>query len=234
MSLTKSTRSSTKTKNKRKKSLSPAEQFQQQWQTVQELQQKSQRIEHEAAELVASVKPKIEASERGRTETVYRLTERILVFMQRKTLPQWCKQELLDWLDDNMMLLMRHPFADHLDVRALAETADDVMHSLWGAPNQPPQTGADGEDDDLRKAAEDIDIEDLFSKLDEAMADDDELDEYDDEFEDSSDDDYFEEGFDHWQEERNHQAQQEQEKQRQLNKLLRTSNINKIFRRSRG
>lgn len=183
-------------------------------------------------ELVAAVSPQIEAVERALADALYDQTEKILTFMGRKSLPQWCKYELMDWLDTNVSIMQSMPFAGHLDFEALYEIlAARVESDVSGQAN----SGCDDSDSSVKPEdnkpfnsdENDPAIDDMFEELFAEF-------ETQDDGEESSND--FQEDHDnHWREYFDQQDQDEadanKDREKQFDKLLRASNINKMFRK---
>ncbi len=220
VSLSKSTRAKP---GKTKRKLTPEDAFQREWEKVKALQAKTRRMESDIEQLVKDVSAHIEPAERALADTLYLQTEKILAFLERKSLPKWCKYELLDWLESNSELLRKLPFADHLDFDSLLDKIvhNEAIDKLTGADEntyEDPSSWADDSDDlnaAEEEAIEDF-FEDLFAELEGQQAN------IDEEF-----DAFFDQQSEHWHE----QDEPTQQRQNQLDKLLRTSNLNKLFRK---
>lgn len=231
MSLSTSRRGNKKRKSKRK--LSPQEVFQKEWQRVQNLQKKNRNMAAEIDELVAKVTPQLEAVERELADALYYQTEKILVFLGRKSLPEWCKYELLDWLESNGSIMQNMPFAGHLDFEALYDSLAARVEGAFGGPPDSevdqPESTMEPEDKNKSRASDkkDSPMDDMFEEL---FAEFENQDDSDDHIED-----FQEDQENHWQEyfDRQEQAelQAEQDRNKQIDKLLRASNINKMFRK---
>lgn len=230
--MTLSTTSRGNKKRKPKGRISPQEAFQREWRRVQNLQAKNRNMTADIDELVATVSPQIEAVERALADALYDQTEKILTFMGRKSLPKWCKYELMDWLDNNVSIMQSMPFAGHLDFEALYEIlAARVESDVSGQAN----SGCDDSDSSVKPEGNkpfnsdenDPAIDDMFEELSAEF-------ETQDDGEESSND-FQEDRDNHWREYFDQQDQDEagvnKDREKQFDKLLRASNINKMFRK---
>jgi len=225
-----------------KKKLTPEEVFQREWQRVQKLQKKNGNQQAEIEALIKQIRPFIEDNERKLATTFYHQTEKMLVLFQRKSLPQWCKEELVDWLSFNLDTLLQQPFTDHLDLAALIKQVRTLYSSLLPEPGpeffdafdeDPQQQNQRSENDSKSKAEQKTEkhreapIDDMFDDLFDEFGNAQEQDAEDD----AADDDFFEDMFEQWEQMFDAEEDKEKQKNKELDKLLRASNINKIFRK---
>ncbi len=222
-------------KRKRKKALTAEEAFHREWERVQKLQKKNENRQAELNKLVENVAPRIETVER-KVATSFRLqAEKIFTFLGRKSLPVWCKEELLDWLLDILETLDVHPFIDHMELSPIYQQAQEIFEIL--EPECPPEyedffdhtahqqthkkSKAERKTEQHRSAPIDDMFDDLFNDpdLQQAMEDEQEA------------EDPFEDFFTEWENMFDEAEQEQKDKNSALNKLLRSSNINKMFRK---
>ena len=219
---------------------------------MQNLKKRNQKLSAKREELIVQVKPQIEDKERLLADRIYQQTEKIFEFLGRKSLPQWCKHELLDWLETNADILSRSPFADHIDMADLSDRILNSLHAFMCETNpefarasaafeELEQGEDDGEGEPNHKKQSDnhqqqdrsADIDDMFEELFAEFEA-----EFDDSLEPGDEEAFFDEFFDQWQgqfdqeqSDFDRQDQKQQQQQKELDKLLRASNINKIFRK---
>jgi len=235
-----------KQRNKRKKGrkLTPEEKFQHEWQRVQNTRRQNQKLRDDIAQVVAQVEPKLAIYYQNVMFALYLQAMEGMRFLTRKTMPGWAKEELLDWLDTNLNILFQSPYTGNLDMELLRETAaaiiDDVLtevddfHSDIKDKSEPTHTRSDEppprksqqqrKHEQHREAPVDDMFEDLFS-------------EFEDFFEaellkaEQADTQRENDPFEsEWEQAINNStAHSDQEKA--LDKLLRSSNINKMFRK---
>jgi hypothetical protein len=232
---------SKKTKGQKGRKQTLEQRFQREWQRVCNARKRNERLRVEVSEFAANVFEQIREQEQACATAIYQQTEHLLQFMARKSLTEWQRQELVLWIIEHVDLLACHPFASHLDLDALKtglEAAmplpevyeDDVMAgSAASAEAEKAGEFAAEETSDRQKSTDNFDMfEDLFAEFDreyaqQAQADDNTFDDEGDAFGRFHDDAFT-------------RAQTEAEQQRQrelqdLDHLLKSSSLNKMFRK---
>lgn len=161
----------------------------------------------------------IQDQEKAYVDTLYQTCEHLLVFYGRKSLTQWQRQVLMDWIADYMSTIRNNPFAGDIDMAPLLQQVEamlekmhpgitselsDAMDSADARNYQEPSDAADDERmDDM--------FEDLFAEFEQEAA--------------FGEQDSFE-----------FERQQAFEKERQateqaMNKLMKGSSITTLFRK---
>lgn len=224
------TRSKQKTKKQHRRKLTKEEKFQRQWNKVQRLQKQNEKLKGEIAELVASVTEAVEAQEKAFTNTLYEQTLQLIKFVAKKTLPQYLREELVCWIEDNIEEIHHNPFARHLNMQVMHDTFLEALDDHLAIQKEKLQKKYAGFDFDEGEAPWDepeanqddaISMEDMFEDLFAEFAAD----------EDFDDDDLFEEFIGGFDEEGHAHEEQLRKESQALDGLLKSSSINKLFRK---
>ncbi|WP_236984575.1 hypothetical protein [Marinagarivorans cellulosilyticus] len=100
-------------KNRKKakaKQQTPEMMFNQALERYQRFKNKNAKFEQEMHDLIARVKLEVDEYEISKHEQVYALTKKIIPFFSKKTLPEYLREELFDWIDNNMCMLGHGPY----------------------------------------------------------------------------------------------------------------------------
>lgn len=223
-------------KKKRKKQLSAEEKFQRQWARVQNFQKSNAKLRQEVTDFCQKVSQKIETKERLLCTAIILQTECLIHFVSKKTLPEYQREELVFWIERNLEEMVANPFLDHKDVMPLVTKLSEQLKNheqnqfkKWKKKYAVIENDALDSDDhsideEVKVKEENANTEDK-SDFDDFFAADDDLD-IDNVF-----DEFFQEFF---QEERSHfekLAEKEREESNALSKLLKSTSVNKLFRR---
>jgi hypothetical protein len=231
------TSSSKKTKGRKGRKQTPEQRFQREWQRVSNARQRNERLRADLSEFAVSVSEQIREQEQACASAIYYQTERLLQFMARKSLTQWQRQELTLWVVEHVELLASHPFSDHLDLDTLKTSLEAAMPSaavyeedaMAGSEEKNEEESLAEETLNRQKTADNFDMfEDLFAEFDteepqHTQADDNASDNEEDAFWRFHDDAFT-----------RTQAEAEQQRQREiqeLDRLLKSSSLNKMFRK---
>ncbi len=202
---------------KSRKAETPEERFEREWVRVQSLQQEVRKLEEELDALSTRVVAVIAEPQRAVADALFEQTERLLTFIPKKSLAQWQRQILAEWLVENLQTLGQQVFIDHLDIRGLTERTLTILQSYASTssgrnPGDPAdcdehhadteEAGAFGSEREERAAA---DARNFFERLYQEFA-----------------------------EERERSDAEARQGQRSLDQLLKGSSINKLFRRIAG
>ena len=217
------TLTTTTTKNtKNKRAPTPEERFQKEWQRVTRLQQKNHRLQAEVEQFAKSAIPQIEQAEQGYCNAIYLQTQQLLNSAQRKSITQTQRAALLDWIDDNIDSLRQHPFSNHLDLQALAAEWGKQCQDFYGDEVLQGPTPDDFLAEDTDAFDEDDfdegDIKAAFRAFMQEMGLDDDV--IDEAFNSDDPDDFI-----------NQQNEQNQQHEKGIEQLLKSSSINKMFRK---
>ncbi|HEY7772703.1 MAG TPA: hypothetical protein VIC26_05960 [Marinagarivorans sp.] len=245
-----------KSKKKAKaKQKTPEGMFNEALERYQRFKHKNAKFEQEMRDLIARVRLQVDEYEIAKHEQVYALTQKLIPFFSKKSLSEYLREALFDWIDHNMCMLAFGPYAEHFDMdvleRLLAEHCD--QHSQNRQEKTLNKLAKDGVDEQMiaelrelgdkaRQASSPEEFEDLLRQvLEEAMEESDEFDEpaspEADLFEGlfgenagaefSEDDGFFDNGNDEFED----LFGEEDRQHKALDRLFKASSINKIFRR---
>lgn len=104
---------------KRKQKATPQSRFNAALERYNRIQKQQQGLKVEIEALIDRVLPKIEASEINHLEAVKHLTAKLIPFLSKKTLPEYLREELFDWIESNFIKLKVNPASakvDHSDL----------------------------------------------------------------------------------------------------------------------
>lgn len=206
-------------KQTKKDGRSPEALFEKAWKRVISQQKKNSKLREELKAFSERVSEAIQDQEKAYVNTLYQTCEHLLVFYGRKSLTQWQRQVLMDWIADYISTIRNNPFAADLDLAPLLQQVDAMLAKVH--PEMMPElSGAiDSADADNYQepsdAADDERMDDMFEDLFAEFGQDADFDEQD--------------SFDFGRQ----QAFEEerQAKEQALNKLMKGSSINKLFRK---
>ena len=89
------------------------------WQQIARLEKKLVAGQEERQILVARFEQEVRPLEEAQFESSYRKAEHLLGFYQKKSLNNWQREELRDWLESEFNFLLSHPFRTGLDPELL-------------------------------------------------------------------------------------------------------------------
>lgn len=207
-------------KHKKKKASTPEEVFSQLYAKIQRFQQQNTKLRAHLACMVDEFKLLVGEDEKALNEARYRETLNLIRFVSRKSLSNWQRDTLIEWVIDNIHELEANPFNDHEQIANLKTAFTETLEATFGPLTEPddnPNT-----DPSEESANSNHSQDDLFDFDDDAT---DTLDDEENFFHD--DFDPFEYDFDA------HQEQLEKEEKAQktkLDDLFKTSTVRKMFR----
>ena len=207
----------TKTQQQKAKPNHQTREFDKAWQQVQRQKDKNSKLEQKVKKFAEQLLPRLEPAEQQMALTECALTNNLVVLYSRKSLSQWQRDELRDWILENLDRLASNPFTpqqEFAEVKKLALTVFETMH-----PEMPWE-----EAEELMEEVEE-DIEDEEDLMDDLFGFDD-LD-----LESEPEEPEFEENiFEKFEAERLKMEAKQREENQSLDQLLKKSSINKIFR----
>ena len=226
MTLAKSkTRRSNRTKQVK---LTPEQKFQREWQRVQSLQKANQNLRTDIVKFVALVENEIGKQEKAYCEALCRQTHRLTSFIAKKTLPDYQRNELIYWITDNLSDISSNPFGETIELDEIVEQMEAQLgahrdNEMEKLRKRYPSLD-DEEDDDF---GEDIRVEENAGSYDRAAFD------FEDIFgtDEEVDDEYIDDFFEHFQQEHETRAEQQKQQSQSMDKLLKSTSINQLFRR---
>lgn len=213
----------------------------------QRFKKEDAKLEQEMHELIARVRLQVDEYEIAKHQQVYLLTQKLIPFFSKKTLSEYLREELFQWIDHNMCMLAFGPYAEHFDMDVLENllhehTNQHVQNRQEKELKKLAKEGVDEQviselremADRARQAESPEALEELMrSALEEAMED-------SDDFEETAqpEDSLFEGLFDDEEELAGNDfgdggefAQQQADQHKALDRLFKDSSINKLFRR---
>lgn len=214
-------------KAKREKGKQSLEQrFDAAWKRLIKQQQKNMHLQEGIKQFAEDVERRIGAQEQHCNTTRYRLIEHLVKFYARKSLPDWQREALLDWIFSHFQELSCNPFVVDLDLvglqKKIGETIAQMHPEFLEDESQDAEPSQSHEN--YKERAECSGTEDMFADLFAEFESQDECE--NDEFFDQEELDSkaeFERFF------RERDLEEEQDK-KNINQFLKTSAINKMFR----
>lgn len=213
-------------KPSKKEQSSSEARFDKAWQRVVNQQKKNDRLREEVKSFAERVSATIGAQEQAYVQALYQACEHLLPFYGRKALTQWQRDALFHWLTDYIAIIRNNPFAADLDLtpllaqmEALLTEVHPELASIIPAEDDPADDGNDASffgEEGAHRAMEDL-FDDLNAK-----------------FGGDADFDDFAQWFNEQKESFDSARQQRQVEDRGLNKLMKGSSINRLFRKVAG
>ncbi|WP_107852358.1 J domain-containing protein [Oceanimonas marisflavi] len=139
----------TKLKSKKPAKHSPAGQFQLLWEKIDKQKTRLAGQEKRVRKIVDRFNAEILPLEQELARSQYRLIERLLTFLSRKSLTQWQRDDLLDWIQQELGVLSSNPFTDpELDTVDLLHRFEILLKQYYPKPE--PTKITESERDQLR------------------------------------------------------------------------------------
>lgn len=190
------------------------------WRRVVNQQKKNDSLRIEAQAFAQHIQGHIQDEEKVVMDAMYFVCLRLLSFCGKKSLAQWHREVLIDWADEYIVTMTDNPFAEHLDMAALRQRMASAF--VFAYPDWQPLQDASGDgfplDDDELHTTED---EDLASTTGNPSARDDDV---------AAEQAFFDQYF----QQRDAEEQQRQDENQGLKQLIRSSSVNKLFRKLAG
>ncbi|NYT61892.1 hypothetical protein H0A66_06095 [Alcaligenaceae bacterium] len=219
----------------KKAAQSPTEQrFDKAWKRVANKQKENDRFRENIQAFSQDTSARIQEKEQRYMVAMHGACLHLLTFFNRKSLTQWQRQMLFDWVSEYLEAMQNNPFSSHLDMRLIRQRLADELAVAYPESKQRSTHGADDPADDYDFPDPDEEeplIQDMFQELfaefeqaDRAGASAEQHDETD------ADQAFFQDFF---------QQQQAYEQQRQdesqaLKRLMQSSSVNRLFRKVAG
>jgi hypothetical protein len=190
------------------------------WRRVVSQQKKNDSLRTEAQAFAQSILSRIEDEEKASMDVMYVVCLRLLSFCGRKSLAQWHREVLIDWAGEYMLTMTDHPFAEHLDMAALRQRMADAFAFAYPERSPVHDASADGfpfDEDELHMTED----EEPASTTGNSSGRDDDV----------TAEQAF---FDQYSQQRQAEEQQRQDESQALKQLIRSSSVNKLFRKLAG
>jgi len=202
------------------------------WRRVINQQKKNDCLRADVQAFAQDIQSRIGDKEKAYMDAMYFACLHLLSFCTRKSLAQWQRAMLLEWAVEYLRAMEVNPFSQHLDMTALQRRMADAFAVVYP---EPPEASADdfAFDDNAHHARGDEDpsiqdmFQDLFAEFERADAAGNPFAEHDDSHSENS----FSHEF--FQRQQTHE-QQIRDESLALKQLIRSSSVNKLFRKLAG
>ncbi|WP_340680077.1 hypothetical protein [Paraglaciecola sp.] len=213
------------------------------WSKIEKKQKRNQKFLHNKEKTFAEFKVKVLPLEQQHAKQTADLIEFLISFITRKSLSDYQREELLDWIASSLMYLRSHPFLDGVDLDALQNKCDEALAEL----TQSEQSNIDPHeiervrhsieimfagkmqltDDEIIALIEDPSLIDDYIEQTQKGLDEEQQsghksqqhDPFDDKFREQAEEDF------------RHHAPQQDDRQKDLEKLFKGGQLNKIYKR---
>ena len=212
---------------------SPSEKrFNDAWQRVANQQKKNDHLRADAQAFAQDIRTRIQDKEKAHMDAMYFVCLHLLAFCSRKSLTQWQREMLVDWASEYMRAMMGNPFSQHLDMAAIQQRMADAWAIVYPESQLSPSASDDefAFDDDRHPNPDDEDpsIQDMFEELFAELKQSDTAgNPYEEPDGLNADEAFFQEFF----EQQQAHAQRRQDESQALKQLIKSSSVNKLFRK---
>ncbi|PLC53687.1 hypothetical protein CR155_12865 [Pollutimonas nitritireducens] len=204
------------------------------WQRVVDQQKKNDTLRAESQAFARDIQSRIQDHEEAYMDAMYFACLHLLSFCGRKSLAQWQRQMLLEWAGEYADAMSRNPFSQHLDMSSLQRRMADAYAVAFPESQLLREedaddfifNGNDGSAPDREFGSRDM-FEELFAAFEQSDAASASFEQHD---EMHSDHAFHQEFF------QRHQAHEQQRRDENLalKQLIRSSSVNKLFRKLAG
>lgn len=227
-----------KGKKASKRRLTDQEQFQNEWERVQRLQKQNDKLREEMNTLMQHVADSIGPEETRRVELLYGLNAKLIRFIDKRSLPEYLREELVNWVYSGILEIQANPFAENNDVSQLHTDLNEQIASVQDFHreklekrllkqgytqddiDQARQFAQQQAEEEHQREDEQSEMDDMFEELfEEFFADSGDEDEWG-EFEERIFEEYF-----------GKEQNNIKDKENQLDQLLKATPINRLFRK---
>ncbi len=227
---------------KGKATKTPEQPLQREWQRIVNLKKKNERLEQELAEFEQECMDALREDEQQMVDAIVQQSRHLAQFLSRKSLAQWHKIELLEWIQENLVQIASSPFCGNDQHAEITRFIQDLQESLGldaPEPESGPENRSNGPEHEQNKQQKDqreqsatADMfEDLFADFEQETQEEWKEDNGDGRFEDSEDPEFWEHIFEDFRREEEEADQVRRDQTRSLQQLLKKSSINTLFRR---
>lgn len=115
---------------KRNKAEKHEERFQKEWERVQNFKKKNQNLRKELDQLFEKTASEIRESEERRLQSLTFLTGKLISFVSKKSIPDYLRDELLGWIHQNIDIVEANPFVSSIDTRPIGEYLNEQIDLL--------------------------------------------------------------------------------------------------------
>lgn len=145
------------------------------WKRVIDQQKTNDEFRKSIQEFGRSTRPLIQDQERAYMDAMYGACLHLLKFFSRKSLTQWQRLTLIDWISEYLKLMLANPFCSHLDMNPIRQGLADGLASAFPDSqdlSESPEDDSDTEDVDESNAQEENTedmFQDMFAEFEEAQ-----------------------------------------------------------------
>jgi len=211
------------------------------WQRIVNLKKKNERLEQELAAFKQECINALREDEQQMAAAILQQSRHLGQFLSRKSLAQWAKIELFEWIHENLTQVASSPFCNRDQLAEINHSLQDLQHSLGlivpelgpgrgpGSRSTEPKKEQKQQQKNQRADSATADMfEDLFADFEQETE---EQNEGDEPFEDSEDPDFWDHIFEEFRHAEEEADQESRDQTRSLQQLLKKSSINTLFRR---
>lgn len=209
-----------KKKPKTSKKSKLMDQFESLWQRVQKNTKRNTAFKKRLDKLKARYEKEVLPSEQAFNDQSYAETRKLMDFFKRKSLTEWQRCTLAEWISENIEALLSHPRYDHQAKTKIADDFRELLHQHFAGDSDDPEA----------RDREGLNPEDFSDEQDEWNQDNKEENsesEDDADFENFFKQNFSEQEWDDFQAEKAASEKQDKDAQR----LLKSSSIRTMFRR---
>lgn len=209
------------TKKKKGKQSAPRQRFEKYWRLVQKNLEQNESLKVQLTQLKARYIKEVLPTELALYGQIHTECYQLMDFFTRKSLCQWERAALAQWIGENIELLLNHPYYPQ---EAKSKISADFMALLapYSAEEEYDLSSTPDNSEELDAGAQD----DLFAQS-EYVDDDIDDDGIESDFEDYIRQSFSDEEWAHFQ----HQKAVDEQKDKDASRLLKSSSINTMFRR---
>lgn len=202
--------------NQKTKPTHQAREFDKAWKQVLRQKDKNSKLEQKVKSFAEQLIPRLEPVEKQVALNQCVLTNNLLILYTRKSLSQWQRDELRDWILENLDILIANPFTPQQEFAAIQKHAKIVFEVVHPEISWDEMGEAFEEESEMSEEGPEDFMDDLFGH---------------DDLEVEDEDPVFEESlFEKLEAERQKMEEKERQDNQSLDQLLKKSSLNKIFR----
>lgn len=209
--------------------------LQREWQRIVNLKKKNERLEQELTAFEQECMDTLREDEQQMVDAILQQSRHLSQFLSRKSLAQWQKIELFEWINENLIQAAGSPFCDQNQLEEVSRFIQRLQESLGlDEPEPEPETGTGKrrkgpepkQKQEQKRQREDTATADMFEDLFAEFGSDTQQRSEEDEAPD-----YWEHLFDEFIRDEEEADQARCDQTQSLQQLLKKSSINTLFRR---
>ncbi|MFV9472828.1 hypothetical protein ACM5Q9_00185 [Advenella sp. RU8] len=215
---------------------SPKEQrFNRAWQQVINQQKENDEFRENVQIFIRETLDQIRDTEKACMEAMYDTCLHLLGFFSRKSMPQWQRETLMSWLTQYLRAMQDNPFSVHLDLAPITQGLNDALDAMYphlsiqceSQPYEPEFHDGSMPESTHEDYFSENDPHDFFNEFEQTGAASHPGQEQDDADESES-------FFHHFFKQQQAFEQERLEQSQALKRLMKSSSVNKLFRKVAG